>query len=144
MHGKAFRFRAAAFHFLTKIFIRYRKYRKEDVYRYHASDQKKFPESVHLFFNLFLHLTLLLQHLPHPDNPALTSLNGNATTGEITFASNTGDGSLTADVVNQSGATLPETGGIGTTIFYIVGGILVVTAGILLITKKRMSINEEK
>ncbi len=91
-----------------------------------------------------IEFTVTAEHDIKSDNPALTSLNGNATTGEITFASNTGDGSLTADVVNQSGATLPETGGIGTTIFYIVGGILVVTAGILLITKKRMSINEEK
>ena len=39
---------------------------------------------------------------------------------------------------NNKGATLPETGGMGTTIFYIVGGILVVGAGVLLITKKRM------
>lgn len=43
------------------------------------------------------------------------------------------------EVVNQSGSTLPSTGGIGTTIFYVVGGILVAGAGILLITKKRMS-----
>lgn len=91
-----------------------------------------------------IEFTITAEHDIKSDNPALTSLNGNATTGEITFTSITNEGSLTADVVNQSGATLPETGGIGTTIFYIVGGILVVTAGILLITKKRMSINEEK
>ena len=42
-------------------------------------------------------------------------------------------------VVNTTGAVLPSTGGIGTTIFYVVGGILVVGAGVLLITKKRMS-----
>lgn len=47
--------------------------------------------------------------------------------------------SLQADVVNNAGSELPSTGGIGTTIFYIVGAILVVAAGILLITKKRMS-----
>lgn len=91
-----------------------------------------------------IEFTVTATHDITSDNPALTELNGNKVTGEITFTSNTGDGSLTADVVNQSGATLPETGGIGTTIFYIVGGILVVTAGILLITKKRMNINEEK
>lgn len=79
------------------------------------------------------------------DNPALTSLNGNAATGKITFTSSIPDGSLSADIVNQSGATLPETGGIGTTIFYLVGGLLVVGAGILLITRKRMSgIDNEK
>ncbi len=43
------------------------------------------------------------------------------------------------EIVNQKGTLLPSTGGIGTTIFYVVGGILVVAAGILLVTKKRMS-----
>lgn len=43
-------------------------------------------------------------------------------------------------VVNTPGAELPETGGIGTTIFYIVGAILVVGAGLVLITRRRMSI----
>lgn len=45
-----------------------------------------------------------------------------------------------AAIVNTPGTTLPATGGIGTTIFYIVGSILVVGAGIVLITKKRMSV----
>ena len=48
-------------------------------------------------------------------------------------------GSTTSiDVVNHAGSVLPSTGGIGTTIFYIVGGLLVVSAGVVLITKKRM------
>lgn len=42
-------------------------------------------------------------------------------------------------VVNNSGSELPSTGGIGTTIFYVVGGLLVVGAAIVLISKKRMS-----
>lgn len=42
-------------------------------------------------------------------------------------------------VENKAGSLLPSTGGIGTTIFYVLGGILVVGAGVLLITKKRMS-----
>lgn len=42
-------------------------------------------------------------------------------------------------VVNSTGTTLPSTGGIGTTIFYVVGGIMVLGACVLLITKKRMS-----
>ena len=41
-------------------------------------------------------------------------------------------------VENNRGTTLPGTGGIGTTIFYVVGGGLMVAAAILLITKKRM------
>ena len=42
-------------------------------------------------------------------------------------------------IVNQKGSLLPSTGGIGTTIFYVVGAVLVIGAGILLVTKKRMS-----
>lgn len=49
------------------------------------------------------------------------------------------DNMLDTSIVNQKGSLLPSTGGIGTTIFYIIGGILVVGAAILLITKKRMS-----
>jgi len=41
-------------------------------------------------------------------------------------------------VENNKGTVLPSTGGIGTTIFYVVGSIMVVAAGVLLITKKRM------
>ena len=45
---------------------------------------------------------------------------------------------LTADVINNKGAELPSTGGIGTTIFYIIGAILVVGAGVVLVTRRRM------
>ena len=45
-------------------------------------------------------------------------------------------------IVNVPGKLLPKTGGTGTTILYIVGGILVVGAGILLITKKRVEDEE--
>ena len=41
-------------------------------------------------------------------------------------------------VVNQSGTELPSTGGIGTTIFYIVGAMLVIGAGVVLVTRRRM------
>lgn len=54
--------------------------------------------------------------------------------GEITNAS----GTFATGVINNSGSQLPSTGGIGTTIFYVVGGILVIGAGILLVTKRRM------
>lgn len=49
------------------------------------------------------------------------------------------NGIFAQNVINQSGSLLPSTGGIGTTIFYVVGGILVIGAGILLVAKKRMS-----
>lgn len=46
---------------------------------------------------------------------------------------------LSVDVVNNSGSKLVGTGGIGTTIFYVSGGILMIVAVVLLITKKRMN-----
>ena len=55
------------------------------------------------------------------------------------FTVTVSSGKIETDIVNQSGTELPETGGMGTTIFYIVGGIMVVAAVILLVTKKRMS-----
>lgn len=73
------------------------------------------------------------------DNPALTSLSGNAANEEITFTSNTTEGSLSTDVVNKAGVTLPETGGMGTTLFYVAGAGLVLVAVVLLITRKRMN-----
>ena len=83
--------------------------------------------------------TITAEHEVESDNPTLTSLNGDKVSGEITFTPNPTEGSLTATVVNQSGLELPETGGMGTTVFYIIGGVLVVGAAVLLITKKRMS-----
>lgn len=68
----------------------------------------------------------------------LTSLSGEKKVGEITFNVDKKAGTLTTDVVNNIGTTLPGTGGIGTTIFYVIGGGLMVAAAILLITKKRM------
>ena len=41
-------------------------------------------------------------------------------------------------VINNTGATLPSTGGMGTTLFYVIGGGLMVAAVVLLVTKKRM------
>lgn len=41
-------------------------------------------------------------------------------------------------IINKPGTVLPSTGGIGTTIFYVVGAILVIGAGVILITRRRM------
>ena len=69
----------------------------------------------------------------------LTSLNGAPTeAGLITFTPSVDTGTLSTDVVNKSGSTLPETGGMGTTLFYVLGGVLVLAAVVLLVTKKRM------
>ena len=48
-------------------------------------------------------------------------------------------GIASADVLDNKGTVLPSTGGIGTTIFYVLGAILVIGAGVLLITRRRMA-----
>ena len=68
----------------------------------------------------------------------LTNLTGNTADGKLTFTANTDKSELSTGVINKSGTTLPGTGGIGTTIFYIIGGGLMIAAAVLLITKKRM------
>lgn len=67
---------------------------------------------------------------------ALTKLE--VTAGGKTTEGNTSTGIVGITVENNKGATLPETGGIGTTIFYVLGAILVLGAGVLLVVKKRM------
>lgn len=52
---------------------------------------------------------------------------------------NTTTGIVATDVINNAGTVLPSTGGMGTTIFYIVGAVLVIGAGVLLVTRRRMS-----
>ncbi|MCY7186080.1 isopeptide-forming domain-containing fimbrial protein [Streptococcus gallolyticus] len=82
--------------------------------------------------------TISASHSEEADEPKLISLTGDVTSGTAEFTSSTTDGSLTTDVVNKKGSVLPSTGGMGTTILYVVGTILVLAAGILLVTKKRM------
>ena len=48
------------------------------------------------------------------------------------------EGEATGKVINTEGVQLPSTGGIGTTMFYVVGSVLVIGAAVLLISKKRM------
>ena len=43
-------------------------------------------------------------------------------------------------VENNAGSVLPSTGGIGTTIFYVIGAILVIGAGVVLVTRRRMNV----
>lgn len=75
---------------------------------------------------------------------ALTNLTLTVDTGAAQPAKTPGEGAsfgqygvVETTVLNTSGSSLPSTGGIGTTIFYVAGGVLVVGAGVLLITKKR-------
>ena len=48
----------------------------------------------------------------------------------------------TADIANSKGTMLPATGGIGTTLFYVFGSIMVLGAAIFVVVKKRMSLTK--
>ncbi len=69
---------------------------------------------------------------------ALTGFTGSYA-GKSDGSANATNGTVSGKVVNEKGATLPSTGGIGTTLFYLGGGALVAVAGVMLITKKRMT-----
>lgn len=73
------------------------------------------------------------------DNSELKTLKLN----EKDNTGNAATGIVTLDVENKKGATLPETGGIGTKIFYVLGGTLVIGSGAALVIKKRMGKDEE-
>ena len=62
--------------------------------------------------------------------PVQVTVNGGDTEAALT---------VTQPVANSTGTELPSTGGMGTTLFYTLGAILVLGAGVLLVTKKRMS-----
>ena len=73
-------------------------------------------------------------------------MNETSASATITYKQQGTEGSATnitstenrVEVENKTGTTLPSTGGIGTTLFYVVGGGLMVAAIVLLVTKKRM------
>ena len=75
------------------------------------------------------------QHDIKADDPQLISLSG----GDLASGEFKDTGIIDTDIINNSGIELPSTGGIGTTIFYIAGGLLAVAAVVLLVTKKRMA-----
>lgn len=62
----------------------------------------------------------------------------NTLSGEVSVNVSDDNGTQ-ADIINSTGTLLPSTGGIGTTVFYVVGLIAVLGAGIFLVTNKRMA-----
>ena len=84
-----------------------------------------------------IEFTITAEHDVLSDNPKLTSLSGDNTIILNVGASTSGI--FTTYVQNFKGNTLPSTGGMGTTIFYVLGSILAVGAAILLVSKKRMN-----
>lgn len=53
------------------------------------------------------------------------------------YGKNAGNGVTEVQVINETGSLLPSTGGMGTTLIYLIGGALVLGSGIVLANKKR-------
>ena len=80
--------------------------------------------------------------LPDPitvviDRGTLPTVEGGTVSYTVKYGETTASDGVVR-VENKTGTTLPGTGGIGTTLFYVVGGGLMVAAIVLLVTKKRM------
>lgn len=76
-------------------------------------------------------------HSELADDPVLLTFEGEASSGTVNVDQE--KGSVSANIVNRFGSSLPSTGGIGTTLFYLGGGAMVAVAGVYLISKKRMN-----
>ncbi len=83
--------------------------------------------------------TVSATHKTEADDPTLTDLTGDVTSGTATFTKATDFSGLSTDVINVKGSNLPSTGGIGTKIIYILGIILAIGAGVVLVTRKRVN-----
>ena len=71
-------------------------------------------------------------------DPAQGAVHWSKASGDASYNSETGVFEITVE--NNKGTELPETGGMGTTIFYILGSLLVVGAGVVLVARRRMSL----
>ena len=84
---------------------------------------------------------VIASHDTESTDPKLTDLNGNPVDGEIEFTANKDKGIFTAAVVIYQGDELPSTGGMGTTILYAAGVILILAAGAFLVMQKKAENN---
>jgi fimbrial isopeptide formation D2 family protein/LPXTG-motif cell wall-anchored protein len=74
----------------------------------------------------------------NPDDGITWGITRATKTNLVTLGESSDKQYLTAEVTNTKGSQLPETGGMGTTIFYVLGSILVLGAAVLLVTRRRV------
>ena len=74
---------------------------------------------------------VVAEHEEESENPVLISVDG-----DPFMPTEENMGILQTQFVNKSGGLLPSTGGMGTTLFYVLGALCVLGAGVLLVVKK--------
>ena len=96
------------------------------------------PEGYNLLTDDYI-VTITFNEAPEGEEPYWTATYKFGEDGEeAPLTLDTTTGMFPIEIVNNSGAELPSTGGIGTTIFYVVGTVLVLGAAVILITRRRM------
>ena len=99
--------------------------------------ETKTPEGYNTMNPNPLEFTISATHEVTAANPQLLDLSCNPNSGNVTFDSNLENASLTTNIVNKSGSTLPETGGMGTTVLYAAGTLMILAAAAFLVMKKK-------
>lgn len=87
-----------------------------------------------------IYFTVKAGHMIESDDPKLESFSGDIKSGNVgtmEFTPNKSEGTLSTTVVNKSGSSLPETGGMGTTILYAAGTVMILAAAAFLVMQKK-------
>lgn len=86
-----------------------------------------------------IYFTVTAGHVDGAD-PYLDTFSGNITSGnvgEMAFTANKNTGILSTTIQNKPGSSLPETGGMGTTVLYAAGTLMILAAAAFLVMKKK-------
>lgn len=87
-----------------------------------------------------IYFTVKAGHMIESDDPKLESFSGDIKSGNVgtmEFTPNKSEGTLSTTVVNKPGSSLPETGGMGTTILYAAGTVMILAAAVFLAMQKK-------
>ncbi len=85
-----------------------------------------------------IEFTITAEHPWTSDDPALGTVTFTKKDGKAVEGT-TGNGQITVEIENKIGVVLPETGGMGTTILYVLGSLLAIGAAVVLVTRKVVS-----
>ncbi len=82
--------------------------------------------------------SLVAYEMEMDDNGVLVHVQENGA-NKVFGGADAGSGTICANIINKAGVELPETGGMGTTLLYVMGSLLAVGAAVILVTRKAVS-----